>query len=67
MLQEVIKWIMQYVYVITCTNDFGPPGGKGPIRYPLSVCLYVRMSQPPSLDHAYKFAEIWHEGRGPLV
>ena len=32
-----------------------------------SVCPYVCMWQLPSLNHAYNFADIWHEGRGPLV
>ena len=47
--------------------SFGPREAEGPIRYPLYVCLYVCMSQLPSLNHAYKFSDFWHEGRGPLV
>ena len=60
---------------ITPKQNFGPPEGEGPIRYPLSVCLsvcmyvcmYVCMSQPSSLNHAYNFSDFWYEGRGPLV
>ena len=33
----------------------------------MSVCMSVCLWQLPSLNHAYNFADFWHEGRGPLV
>ena len=64
MLQKF--WIFAFWLILGRGTQFWTSRREWSYKIP-SVCLSVCMWQPPSLNHAYKFAEIWHEGRGPLT